>query len=279
MFVDDYVTQLYERSSKTGNEDETEYYTTLSSRKLNTVMMNGQSKLKNKRNKHVPVVSKRKKIFNRKFSDFLVPREIIKIRPTQTTLTRNEKPIQEKKEKPKENSAKSYVNSAKHKKPAKVTAIKPKISPLKDIQSKSNNRMVKINPSNVRVIESVHYVLVLPQNSMRMKIGQCKTTIEFQRLLRMIQQVTLPSTEWKIKIVLRQQMVARIAFSNKGKCERCVHFYRNKYNYDITFGKEKVILLGAPQIVSSLHHLSILLDIVHHIADNDPVLEYCNKQS
>lgn len=102
-------------------------------------------------------------------------------------------------------------------------------------------------------------------------------SIKFTELLKEIQKVSLPSSTWKIKIILYNQQISQIVFSNKLSPERCVNVYRNSKYYDISFDKAFVMLLGAPPCVNSLEDLNFLLQTVHAIDENDPVLQYTHK--
>lgn len=237
----------------------------------NTITNNGQTKVrkklkKNDRFKNTSVVSNRKKVLNSRLSDFLLPAEV---RKGFKTITRR-----------------TMANKNEQSLPTPSQNLK--IKPLKHVRRRRNwiseklsekaQPSIRVKENAVLFMESVkqtedtiHYVLLMP-DSYKREVET--TTIEFQRLVRMVQQVTLPSAEWKIKLILQYKQVARVCFTNKAKCERCIHFSRSTYNYEVTFGGVKVTLLGAPQILSSLYQLNILLNIVHHIADNDPILEY-----
>lgn len=118
------------------------------------------------------------------------------------------------------------------------------------------------------------YRLKFPEDPSRAK---SQITIKFTELLRDIQKVQLPSAEWKIKIILYNQQISQIVFSNKASPERCVNIYRNTKYYDISFDKMFVHLLGAPMCVDTLQDLNVLLRIVHVVKADDPMLEYIYK--
>lgn len=263
IFTDNYIEKFYE-----WNKVNTLKTSHLSSSSSTTNNAQTIAKKKQKRNgsfDNANTIHKRRKILNSRLSDFLLPEEIRRNFKTRTIATRNEKFGAKKvKLKPLQHVNKTNNNISKKHKKSKL------------VRNVDENNVQNVESTKLIEEDDVIYILLMSDNSVR-NLEVSKTTIEFQRLLRLIQEVTLPSAEWKIKLILRQQSITRIAFSNKAKCERCVHFYRNTYNYQITFGGVKVVLLGAPQIISSLYHLSILLSIVHNISDSDPVLEYCNK--
>lgn len=147
-------------------------------------------------------------------------------------------------------------------------------SPLKTYKRKPKSNGNLIVPTKEDSLEIAFRVYV-PEKSILPEKNQI--TIKFTDLLKEIQKVTLPSSAWKIKIILYNQQISQIVFSNKSTPERCVNVYRNSKYFDISFDKAFVMLLGAPTCVDSLGDLNALLQIVHTIDENDPVLQYTQK--
>lgn len=150
----------------------------------------------------------------------------------------------------------------------------PPRKPIKTYKRKpkSNGNLVETK-ENVQ-LETV-FRLQLPEE--RDILEKSQINIRFTDLLKDIQKVSLPSTAWKIKIILYNQQISQIVFSNKSSPERCVNVYRNTKYYDISFDKTFVYFLGAPLCVDSLQDLNFLLMIVHTVKENDPVLQYVQK--
>lgn len=123
--------------------------------------------------------------------------------------------------------------------------------------------------------ETIYHLQV--SDSSKNNVLKSEININFTNLLREIQKVSLPSSEWKIKIILYNQQISQIVFSNKSSPERCVNIYRNSKYYDVTFDKTFVVLLGSPRCIESLSDLSVLLQIVHALQEDDPVLQYVRK--
>lgn len=146
--------------------------------------------------------------------------------------------------------------------------------PLKTYKRKPKSNGNLVVPVKEEDLETAFRVYV-PDKSIMPEKNQI--TIKFTDLLKEIQKVTLPSSTWKIKIILYNQQISQIVFSNKSTPERCVNVYRNSKYFDISFDKAFVMLLGAPMCVDSLEDLNSLLQIVHAIDENDPVLQYTHK--
>ncbi|KAF5284991.1 hypothetical protein FQR65_LT02302 [Abscondita terminalis] len=99
--------------------------------------------------------------------------------------------------------------------------------------------------------------------------------VDFNKLVRTLKSVKLPASNWKIRIVVsRQQTITEVTFTNKEVNERCVKFSRVFTGYVITFGKSVVKLIGAPNKISSFNDVTILLDIIHNLSLDDPILQY-----
>lgn len=138
--------------------------------------------------------------------------------------------------------------------------------------------------TNGNLIETKENVQVEIENVYRLQLHEGRDirekrqiNIKFTDLLKDIQKVTLPSTLWKIKIILYNQQISQIVFSNKSSPERCVNIYRSTKYYDISFDKMFVHFLGAPLSVDCLQDLNSLLMIVHTIKEHDPMLQFVQK--
>jgi len=135
----------------------------------------------------------------------------------------------------------------------------------------------KVNGSNqpIKQKRNVRYVLIECNSSPhRTKVPKF-SDVDFNKLVRSLKSVKLPAANWKIRIVVsRQQTITEVTFTNKEVNERCVKFSRVFTGYVITFGKSVVKLLGAPSKISSFNDVTVLLDIIHNVSSNDPVLEY-----
>lgn len=137
---------------------------------------------------------------------------------------------------------------------------------------------------NGNLIETKENVQVQNENVYRLQLHESRDireklqiNIKFTDLLKDIQKVSLPSTLWKIKIILYNQQISQIVFSNKSSPERCVNIYRSTKYYDISFDKMFVHFLGAPLSVDCLQDLNCLLMIVHTIKEHDPMLQFVQK--
>ncbi|KAF2898769.1 hypothetical protein ILUMI_07402 [Ignelater luminosus] len=142
-------------------------------------------------------------------------------------------------------------------------------APKKPTKVNGSNTFIKPQKPNVR------YVLVDSDSARdRLKVPQLED-VDFNKLVRSLKLVKLPASNWKIRIVVsKQQNITEVTFTNKEVNERCIKFSRTITGYVITFGKSVVTLLGAPPRISSFNDVSILLDIIHNISPDDPVLEY-----
>lgn len=271
--------------------------------------------------------SKRRKILNRRLTDFLVPLEIRQHFKTIRSNFRRNKNQEKAKSISHKNKGKSRIT--KNNTREKIHSSNKykqnlKINKTKKIEKVNNNKYNKEKPSRIRIkIKEKHdnnrhnkrtktktiansqipktsdsrnkksqptkqivqkteatqeyvYYTLLMYDIQETNQTTTKTRIRFEKLLKLVQEIKLPSPQWKIKVVVKQHTIGHIAFSNKAKCERCVHFYRHTGEYQITFGGIKVVLIGIPQVLSTLYQLNILLDIVHNICENDPILEYSN---
>lgn len=147
--------------------------------------------------------------------------------------------------------------------------------PVKTYRRKVKSNGNLLDGTEKNVVQETAYRLQYPEENVSNHKSQIN--IKFTDLLKDIQKVSLPSIEWKIKIILYNQQISQIVFSNKSSPERCVNVYRNTKYYDISFDKTFVHLLGAPLYVNDLQDLNFLLKIVHTIKENDPVLQYIQK--
>ncbi|KAF5302937.1 hypothetical protein FQA39_LY02117 [Lamprigera yunnana] len=127
----------------------------------------------------------------------------------------------------------------------------------------------------VRKKEEVRYYLTESDGASNRTKPTKATDVDFNKLVRTLKSVKLPASNWKIRIVVsRQQTITEVTFTNKEVHERCVKFSRIFTGYVISFGNSIVKLLGAPSKISSYTDVTILLDIIHHLSLNDPLIEY-----
>lgn len=98
----------------------------------------------------------------------------------------------------------------------------------------------------------------------------------FRKIVKNIKSVKLPTKNWQVKLGLSEtNKVIQVTCTDTAK-NRNVQLSCFKSGYELIFNGKLLKLLGAPDVVDSLQDLSILLNIVNNIRNDDPILELKN---
>lgn len=95
---------------------------------------------------------------------------------------------------------------------------------------------------------------------------------KFQKLVTDVKNMNLPTVTWKIKVIIRQNKISAISFTNKQTLERSVTFASETERYRIVIDNKSALLLGSPKTIDSPEDIEILLDILENIDANSPVI-------
>lgn len=148
---------------------------------------------------------------------------------------------------------------------------------LENANSDFTENLSNISENNLK-LKDISYVLVDNEVIPEISKGYL-VDVDFNKLVRSLKSIKLPAGNWKIRIVVsRQQTITEVTFTNKEAFERCVKFSRYNTGYIVTFGKSVVNLLGVPPNISSFNDVTVLLDIIHNLKTDDPVLEYVEEK-
>lgn len=136
----------------------------------------------------------------------------------------------------------------------------------KEIMKKISDR--KKSPN---MVESATFYL---QFTGEKPIPEGKFNYKFQKLISDVKNMTLPSATWKIKVIIKQNKISAITFTNKQELERSVTFSSEAENYGVVIDKKTAHLLGSPETIDSPEDIEILLDIIEHLDSASPVILY-----
>ncbi|XP_050300097.1 uncharacterized protein LOC126738699 isoform X2 [Anthonomus grandis grandis] len=222
-------------------------------RKLKKKQLNIQSLTRNTRSSSVPLP----KVPNSperptKSFDLLAPSKPLKV--TVPTITYRRKPKVEKVEV--EENKKNMAATVQH----------------------SSGPVVSPTPTKPQFI--IKYVPTEPTYFLKMapikhpEDGKLKYS--FDTLVKDIKNMKLPSPTWKIKVVVKSNKIASIIFTNKCVLERTVHFSAKSDYFQIVIENKSAILLGSPSEVCNVEDIEILLNIIHTINANNPMIYYKN---
>ncbi|XP_060531117.1 uncharacterized protein LOC132705061 [Cylas formicarius] len=96
----------------------------------------------------------------------------------------------------------------------------------------------------------------------------------FETLVKDIKNMKLPSASWKIKVIVRNNKISAIIFTNKCVLERTVTFSAKSELFEIVIENKPAILLGCPPTVECINDIEVLLNIIHTISANNPMVFY-----
>lgn len=97
---------------------------------------------------------------------------------------------------------------------------------------------------------------------------------KFQQLVTDVKNMNLPSGAWKIKVIIRQNKISAITFTNKQELERSVTFSLETDYYKLLVDNKLAHLLGSPETIDTPEDIEILLDILEHIDSSSPIILY-----
>lgn len=97
---------------------------------------------------------------------------------------------------------------------------------------------------------------------------------KFQQLVTDVKNMNLPSVAWKIKVIIRQNKISAITFTNKQELERSVTFSLETDHYKLMIDNKRAHLLGSPTTIDTPGDIEILLDILEHIESSSPIILY-----
>lgn len=120
----------------------------------------------------------------------------------------------------------------------------------------------------------------LPSHTYYLKFQREKTISEgclnypFQKLVTDVKNLNLPSATWKIKVIIKQNKISAITFTNKQELERSVTFSSEIAAYKLRIDNKLACLLGSPETIDTPMDIEILLDIVETLDSSSPVIFY-----
>lgn len=105
-------------------------------------------------------------------------------------------------------------------------------------------------------------------------ISEGRLNYQFQKLVTDVKNMNLPSPTWKIKVIIKQNKISAITFTNKQELERSVTFSSEIDKYKLQIHSKPAVLLGSPQTIETPEDIEILLDIVETIDSSSPIILY-----
>lgn len=135
----------------------------------------------------------------------------------------------------------------------------------KDVKKRSDTK------NSPNMVKSATFYL---QFTSEKGITEGKFNYKFQKLISDVKNMTLPSATWKIKVIIKQNKISAITFTNKQELERSVTFSAEAEKYRVIIDKKSAHLLGSPETIDSPEDIEILLDIIEHLDSASPVILY-----
>lgn len=162
------------------------------------------------------------------------------------------------------------------------------VNPVKPEERKVySNRMAVVRPTSIKTISppKPHFIIkyVPSESTYFLKMGclkhpqDGKLKYPFDALVKDIKNMKLPSPTWKIKVVVKSNKIASIIFTNKCVLERTVTFNAKSEFFEVVIENRPAILLGSPGTVACIEDIEILLNIIHTISANNPMVYYKNN--
>lgn len=105
-------------------------------------------------------------------------------------------------------------------------------------------------------------------------ISEGRLNYPFQKLVTDVKNLNLPSATWKIKVIIKQNKISAITFTNKQELERSVTFSSEIAAYKLKIDNKLACLLGSPETIDTPMDIEILLDIVESLDSSSPVIFY-----
>ncbi|CAG9762216.1 unnamed protein product [Ceutorhynchus assimilis] len=159
-----------------------------------------------------------------------------------------------------------------------VTRSRPKQTLQQQMASMYKSLGQQAPPSPIKPQFIIKYVPSEPTYFLKMGVPKEKEDgllkYPFESLVKDIKNMKLPSTTWKIKVVVKNNKIASIIFTNKCVLERTVSFDAVNPHYEIVIENKPAILLGSPNDVGGVEDIEILLNIIHTIDAKDCMIFY-----
>lgn len=151
--------------------------------------------------------------------------------------------------------------------------VKPQGRPQKTVKAPEVRKRKKakfmdgkggVNELKTLINNRVKQVLRNGQRRHILPKSGAKRGFSLKYLAHVIDKVHLPTSQWKVTVVMNQDMSTVCVFSyNMG--EKSVTISDSKPFYSILMQEKPVVLLGAPKMLNSIRDVEILLDIVDRL--------------
>lgn len=144
----------------------------------------------------------------------------------------------------------------------------------KQVHCKSNTTKSIQKPLKNKVVPSYGVGTYYLKFNKEKILTEGRFNYKFQKLVTDVKNMNLPSVRWKIKVIIRQNKISAITFTNKQELERSVTFASEKDKYKLLIDNKSAYLLGSPETIDSPEDIEILLEILEQLDSDSPIILY-----
>ncbi|KAK9875819.1 hypothetical protein WA026_009606 [Henosepilachna vigintioctopunctata] len=175
-----------------------------------------------------------------------------------------------------QSSFEDYIKPVVSKTPGKVKKTKSSDSNSDlEVNRKGSANTYKPTKTNTRGNPAkefeTYFWLELPKSK---AVEPRKLAYQFENLVSEVKHMKLPSSEWKIKIMVHKQEMVSVSFNKKQTPEKSVSVNAKSSVCDIFINSKKLILMGSPIYIYSIKDLEVLLDIVNDVDPESSLVQY-----
>lgn len=105
-------------------------------------------------------------------------------------------------------------------------------------------------------------------------IPEGRLNFKFEKLITDVKNIKLPSDMWKIKVIIKQNKISAITFTNKQELERSVTFSLRTDRYKLLINNKVSHLLASPETIDTSEDIEVLLEIIEHLDAESPIIFY-----